>query len=64
MTCPHPEKIRYATRSVAVMAAQVMRREKGASVDLRSYPCGDHWHIGHDARHLRMRIRQALRSDR
>lgn len=63
MTCPNPQKIQHESEPVAWVHAKSLRR-KGASVDVKPYRCGNHWHVGHSKESLGKRIRWALRRNR
>lgn len=64
MSCQWPEKIRHATKAAAQGAIAALEADGKGSPDMTAYPCGDHWHIGHDLGHFKARIRRALRQGR
>lgn len=58
--CPFPEKYKHANRGAALKALRKLDEAGKGSPDMSAYPCGDHWHVGHDARLFAKRIRKAL----
>jgi hypothetical protein len=65
MTCPHPEKRRYASKGDAVEVIRAMYRTGNGNPDLHPYRCQcGAWHIGHDAHHFGKRIKVALKGGR
>lgn len=42
-----PLKRKYVSHEDAAAAARIARAGGKAGRNLRAYPCGDHWHIGH-----------------
>ena len=55
--CREPWKVRYVVKSDAIRNIQDIKRNKHENRKvanrLGAYPCGDHWHIGHN-RYKRM----------
>jgi hypothetical protein len=62
--CRNPEKVRYKTEGGAWAAIREQRAREKFNSDVRPYPCGEHWHIGHSVVALSKRIRKALKRDR
>ena len=60
MACRNPEKIKHATRKKALAAIESLERAGRGNPDLRAYPCGDHWHVGHSVIAFKKRIKKAL----
>ena len=50
--CRAPWKVRYAAKSDAIRNIKDMKVNKHenrkVANTLCAYPCGDHWHVGHD----------------
>lgn len=61
MTCQHPQKVRHATKDAAQAAIGALYRAGRGNPDLTAYQCEDHWHVGHDLRRFKKRIRTATR---
>lgn len=59
-----PSKARHVSRAAAVAHIGSLYRDGKGNPDLAPYPCGDHWHIGHDVAHFGKRIKASLRSGR
>lgn len=62
--CRWPEKAKHATRDDAVKAIASLYRHGRGNPDYVAYPCGDHWHIGHNRKRFEQRIRRALKPRR
>ena len=64
MTCPHPDKVPYASEREAWSAIEDVRRRGYANRDLKPYVCRcGAIHLGHSRASLGDRIRRALGSD-
>lgn len=59
-TCPKSGKIIHRSKGAALKAIESINQTEKGSLDYTPYACGKHWHIGHDVRHLKKRIRSAL----
>lgn len=64
MTCKSPQKIRHANREAALGAIRKLYKAGRGNPDYSAYPCGDHWHVGHDVVHFKQRIQRSLRVNR
>lgn len=62
MNCPRAGKISHVSRRAA--AAHIQSLLARGAQDLRAYPCGDHWHVGHHQGELVKRIRSSLAPQR
>ena len=62
--CQWPEKHRHATEGAAWAAIKSMKSAGDFTEDLRPYPCGSHWHVGHSKEALGKRISRSLRKDK
>lgn len=60
--CRWPEKVKHPSKPEALDAIRSLYKAGKGNPDMNVYPCGDHWHTGHNAAHFRKRIRAALRS--
>jgi hypothetical protein len=59
--CPTPSKKKHPSCNAAARHVRKLQDLDGA-IDVRPYRCRcGSWHVGHDQRHLRRRIRKALR---
>lgn len=62
--CRWPEKNRHASKAAAKAAIGALYAAGKGSPDMAPYPCGDHWHIGHDVTRFKARIRRSLAGGR
>lgn len=62
MICPVTGKVAHRTKGAAYAAIASLTAAQRGSLDFTVYPCGNHWHYGHDAKKLTKRIRTALSS--
>lgn len=62
--CKWPEKRRHETKADAKKAIRSRMAYSRGSIDMVAYPCGDHWHIGHNGARFAKRVRYALRAGR
>lgn len=62
--CKWPEKQRHPSKAAAKAAIGALYAAGRGNPDLSPYPCGDHWHVGHELAHFRDRIRRAMRQGR
>lgn len=46
--CAGTEKVEYLSEAVANNAVQLHLLSAPDCTTIAAYPCGDHWHIGHD----------------
>jgi hypothetical protein len=58
--CRWPDKIRHPTRDAAQQAIRSLDAAGKGVPDMTVYPCGNHWHIGHDLNKFKARIRKSL----
>lgn len=59
MSCRWPEKVKYANRTQALIAARHWQLADPGVRGLEPYQCGKHWHLGRPS--LEQKIRKALR---
>jgi hypothetical protein len=64
VTCRSPEKVAHKSRDAALEAIRKLYKAGRGNPDYSPYPCGGHWHVGHEAAHFRKRIKAALGSGR
>ncbi|MCW2756995.1 MAG: hypothetical protein JWO46_741 [Nocardioidaceae bacterium] len=62
--CPRTGKIPHVSKAAAVAHIEALERAGRGSPDMSVYRCGDHWHIGHDARRFAKRIRRSIAAGR
>lgn len=64
--CAFPHKQRHLTKEKALAHITSLTLSGKGSPDMTAYPCRDtetgeqHWHVGHDARKFRNRIRRSI----
>ena len=61
MKCRWPQKYKHANEGAAWAAIKSMKAAGDYTEDIKPYPCGDHWHVGHSQAALGVRIRKSLR---
>lgn len=59
--CQWPDKVRHPSKDAAAQAIRELYQRGRGNPDLATYRCGDHWHVGHDVRHFKKRIKAVLR---
>lgn len=46
--CDHADKVEYLSQMLADNAVELHRMSAPDCTTITAYPCGDHWHLGHD----------------
>lgn len=60
MSCQWPHKHRHPNKAAAEAHIGALWRDGKGSPDMSAYACGDHWHVGHDAKKFAARVKRSL----